>query len=133
MARSASYDDLLIELLRDEDRAVAYVNAALEERDPRIFLIALRAITQAQGGVAKVAARAGLNRESLYRALSEKGNPSVQTLSAVLESLGARLQIARIRKPAAGTPIGSFSVTGSIRPAHWAKKMRAFGAELIAA
>src|ERR1035437_8941963 len=84
MARSASYDDLLMDMLKDEDRALAYLNAALDEPDPRVFLIALRNVTQAQGGIAKVAARSGLNRESLYRALSEKGNPSVQTLAAVL-------------------------------------------------
>ena len=67
----------------------------------RVFLVALRTVTQAQGGIAKVAARSGLNRESLYRALSEKGNPSVQTLAAVLGALGARLGVARIERPAA--------------------------------
>ena len=69
--------------------------------NPRVFLVALRTVTQAQGRIAKVAARSGLNRESLYRALSEKGNPSVQTLAAVLGALGARLGVARIERPAA--------------------------------
>ena len=95
MARSAPYDDLLMEMLKDEERALAYLNAALDEQDPRVFLIALRNVTQAQGGIAKVAAHSGLNRESLYRALSNKGNPSVQTLAAVLGALGARLSVAR--------------------------------------
>src|ERR1017187_1206172 len=97
MPRSASYDDLLMDMLKDEERALAYLNAALDEPDPRVFLIALRNVTQAQGGIAKVAARSGLNRESLYRALSEKGNPSVQTLAAVLGALGARLGVARMK------------------------------------
>ncbi len=96
MPRSASYDDLLMDMLKDEDRALAYLNAALEEQDPRVFLIALRNVTQAQGGVAAVATRSGLNRESLYRALSKKGNPSVQTLAAILAALGARLGVARL-------------------------------------
>jgi len=103
MPSSASYDDLLIEMLKDEDRALAYLNAALDEQDPRVFLVALRNVTQAQGGVAKVAASAGVNRESLYRALSGRGNPSVQTLTAVLGALGARLSVAKIKPPVART------------------------------
>jgi probable addiction module antidote protein len=102
MPRSAPYDDLLMEMLKDEERALAYLNAALDEQDPRVFLIALRNVTQAQGGIAKVAVHSGLNRESLYRALSNKGNPSVQTLAAVLGALGARLSVAR--STAAPTP-----------------------------
>ena len=96
MPASASYDGLLKEMLRDEDRAIAYLNAALEEDDPRLFLVALRNVAQAHGGIAKVARRAGLNRESMYRALSEKGNPRVQTLAAILSALGARMSVDRI-------------------------------------
>jgi len=48
--------------------------------------------------IAEFAERAGLNRESLYRALSEKGNPSVLTLTAVLGALGARMGVARIKR-----------------------------------
>ncbi len=102
MPRSAPYDDLLMDLLKDKERALAYLDAALDEPDPRIFLIALRNVTQAQGGIATIAARSGLNRESLYRALSEKGNPSVQTLVAVLEAFGARLGVARRKRPKRG-------------------------------
>lgn len=116
MPRSASYDDLLMEMLKDEERAVAYLNAALDERDPRVFLIALRNVTQAQGGIAKIAAHSGLNRESLYRALSERGNPSVQTLAAVLEALGARLGIAKIKRPGVRGPVGSFTAMSNVRP-----------------
>jgi probable addiction module antidote protein len=116
MPRSASYDDLLMDMLKDEERARAYLNAALDEQDPRVFLIALRNVTQAQGGIATVAARSGLNRESLYRALSEKGNPSVQTLAAVLGALGARLGVARIKRPGVHVPLCSFTAMSSVRP-----------------
>ena len=51
MPRSASYDDLLMDMLKDEERALAYLDAALDEQDPRVFLIALRNVTQAQGGI----------------------------------------------------------------------------------
>ncbi len=96
MPRSAAYDDLLMEMLKDEDRALAYLNAALDEQDPRVFLVALRNVTQAHGGIGLVAQRSGLNRESLYRVLSEKGNPSMQTLAGILGALGARLGVERI-------------------------------------
>ena len=120
MPRSAPYDDLLMEMLKEEDRALAYLNAALEEQDPRVFLIALRNVTQAQGGIAKVAAHSGLNRESLYRALSNKGNPSVQTLAAVLGALGAKLSVARSRTSAAPTP----EARPGVRRARTASRVR---------
>jgi probable addiction module antidote protein len=121
MPRSASYDDLLMDILKDQERALAYLNAALDESDQRVFLIALRNITQAQGGIAKVAARSGLNRESLYRALSEKGNPSVQTLTAVLGALEFRLGVAKIKRSGVHAALGSFPVMGSVRPRlYWA-------------
>jgi probable addiction module antidote protein len=116
MPRSASHDDLLGDMLKDEERALAYLNAALDDPDPRIFLIALRNVTLAQGGLAKVAARSGLNRESLYRALSDKGNPSVQTLAAVLEALGARLGVTRIKRHSGHPPLCSFTTTSNVRP-----------------
>ena len=83
MPRAESYDDYLIRVLKDKDEAVAYLNAALEEDDPRIFLRALRNVTLAQGGGRRVASRSGLNRESLYRMLSEKGNSSMGSLCAL--------------------------------------------------
>ena len=49
MPGSAPYDDLLMDMLKDEERALAYLNAALDEQDPRVFLIALHNVTQAQG------------------------------------------------------------------------------------
>jgi probable addiction module antidote protein len=116
MPRSASYDDLLADMLKDEERARAYLNAALDEQDPRVFLIALRNVTQAQGGIARVAARSGLNRESLYRTLSEKGNPSVQTLARVLGALGARLGVAGAKLPGAHAPLCSFTAMSKVRP-----------------
>jgi DNA-binding phage protein len=51
MPRSAPYDDLLMEMLKEEDRALAYLNAALDEQDSGVFLIALRNVTQARGGI----------------------------------------------------------------------------------
>ena len=93
MPRSVSYDEYLIRSLKNPKRAEAYLNAALEEEDPRIFLLALRHVAAARGGMARVATRSKLNRESLYRMLSKRGNPSLQSLGTLLSSLGFRLAV----------------------------------------
>ncbi len=56
-------------------------------------LLSLRAVAEAYGGLAAVAAQAGISRESLYRALSPKGNPTLKTLVAVLKTVGLRLSV----------------------------------------
>ena len=92
MPRSVSYDEYLIGSLKDSRRAEAYLKAALEDDDPRVFLLALRNVAQARG-VSNVAAKSKLNRESLYKMLSKRGNPSLQSLAALLSSLGFRLTV----------------------------------------
>jgi probable addiction module antidote protein len=93
MPRSVPYDDYLIESLKNQRRAKAYLNAALEDDDPRVFLMALRNVAQARG-FSRVAAKSTLNRESLYKMLSKRGNPSLQSLNALLDSLGFHLAVA---------------------------------------
>jgi probable addiction module antidote protein len=91
---SISHDDVMIRRLRtNPDFAAEYLKAALEdEDDPRVLLIALRRLAQAQG-IAKVAKAAGIERESLYRALSAHGNPRLSTLFAVTRAIGLRLTV----------------------------------------
>jgi len=60
-----------------------------DDDEPRVLLIALRHLAQAQG-IAKVA---GIERESLYRALSLRGNPRLSTLFAVTKAIGLRLTV----------------------------------------
>jgi probable addiction module antidote protein len=70
------------------------LRAALEDDDePSVFLIALRRIAEARGGIAKVAKPAGIERESLYRALSARGNPRLSTLVAVTKAVGLKLTV----------------------------------------
>ncbi len=90
---SISHDETIVRRLRkDPDFAAEYLKAALEDEDePRVQLIALR-LAQAQG-VAKVAKAAGIERESLYRALSVHGNPRLSTLVAVTKAIGLRLTV----------------------------------------
>jgi len=92
-SRSVDYRDLLREELRDQEFALGYLNACLEEKDmPEIFLSAVREVVQIHG-VAFVAEKANLNRENLYRMLSKKGNPRISSLMAVLDVLGFHFSI----------------------------------------
>lgn len=93
MKKSRAYQPDLIESLRDLGEAEEYLNAALEEDDPELFLLALRNVAEAQGGVAQLAEKAKLNRESLYRMLSDRGNPEFRSLDALLHALGFRLAV----------------------------------------
>ena len=92
---SVSHDEALTRELRENpDFAVEYLRAALEEEDePRVLLLALRRIAEAKGGIAKVAKAAGVERESLYRALSASGNPRLSTLVAVAKAVGLKLTV----------------------------------------
>ena len=95
---SVSHDDIIVRRLRkDPTFATEYLKAALEEEDePGVLLIALRHLAQAQG-IAKVAKAAGIERESLYRALSAHGNPRLSTLVAVTRAIGLRLTVEAVQ------------------------------------
>src|SRR5579864_4724930 len=92
---SISHDEAIIQELRKDPKfAVEYLKAALEDTDePQVLLIALRHITQARGGFSKIAKEAGVERESLYRALSSRGNPRLSTLMAVAKAVGLKLTV----------------------------------------
>ncbi len=87
----------LAELRADRELAVEYLKAAmksLDNPDDRAAgLLALRTVAEAYGGLGAVAAEAGISRESLYRTLSPKGNPTLKTLLAVLKTVGLRLSV----------------------------------------
>lgn len=92
---SISHDEATIHELRTNARfAAEYLRAALEDSDdPKVLLLALRRIAESRGGIAKVAKAAGVERESLYRALSPQGNPRLSTLLAVTKAIGLRLTV----------------------------------------
>ena len=93
MPKSKSYQPKLLEALRDPEEAAEYLNAALEEGDKELFLLALRNVADARGGLSKLAEATDLNRENLYRMLSERGNPEFYSLNALLHALGFRLAV----------------------------------------
>jgi probable addiction module antidote protein len=89
---TTSYKEGLIASLKDPQEATAYLNAALEDGDQEVFLLALRDVAEARG-ITKLAQDAELNRENLYRMLSRQGNPQLASLSALLRSMGLRLKV----------------------------------------
>ena len=95
---SVSHDEAIIRRLRkDPEFAAEYVKAALEDtEEPLVLLLALRHLAQACG-IAKVAKAAGIERESLYRALSRRGNPRLSTLVAVTKAIGLKLTVEAAR------------------------------------
>ena len=99
MIKSKSYQDELIESLKDPLEASEYLNAAIEEKDLKLFLLALRNVIEAFGGVGKLSKKTKLNRENLYRMLSDRGNPEITSLEKVLESVGLRIAVEVNDKP----------------------------------
>lgn len=92
-APSLPYKDWLIENLKDRKEAAAYLEAAIEDGDQAVLMLALRHVAQAQGGVAEIARRANLTREATYKMLSKVGNPALSSLTAVLAATGLRLSV----------------------------------------
>ncbi len=90
--RNVSYQGYLLESLKDPEEAAAYVEAVLELDDSAALLLALRQVAKAHG-MAEVARRADVGEKSLFRALSENGNPTITTLHKVLHAVGLRLSV----------------------------------------
>lgn len=88
------HEDWLLDQLTDPAFAAEYLNAASEDDDPKTYLTALRQVVEARGGMAVVAHKCNLSKESLYRSLSTRGNPTIKTLTAVLKATGLRMAVA---------------------------------------
>jgi len=92
-----SYDDWAIDTLKNKKEAEAYLQASIDEfqvdGNSEAFLMALRHVAMAQGGISKLAENTELSRETLYRTLSKKGNPRLLTLGRLLDALGFHLVI----------------------------------------
>ena len=87
------HDDWLLQQLKDAQFAAEFLNAASEDDDPKTYLTALRKVVDARGGMATVADKAELSRETLYRTLSVRGNPTIKTLTAVLKATGLKFGV----------------------------------------
>jgi probable addiction module antidote protein len=89
--KTRPYREALLEALLDPEEAANYLNVALED-SPEMFRKACLNVIQARQ-VAKVAKKAGVTRENLYRSFSAAGNPTLETLHAVLEAIGLHLGV----------------------------------------
>jgi probable addiction module antidote protein len=94
---SASFNDYLVEQLRDPEMASEYINIAIEEGDVQYFLHALGNVVKARGmtGVTK---QAGINRENAYKAVSKEGNPTIKNVSKLLYAVGLTLRTEPLKK-----------------------------------
>lgn len=90
---TVDYDEYLLKELKDLQYAAGYLTACLEEGED-VFLIGIRNIAKAQGGMKALSSATQLNRESLYDMLSEDGNPRLTSLTAVLDKLGFKVEFA---------------------------------------
>ena len=93
MKSAVKFEHVLKDHLSDPDQAAKYLTACYEEGSD-VFLQALRDVVEAQGGMTRAARLAGLNRESLYRQLPRRSNPSLASLNTVLSALGLKLRFA---------------------------------------
>lgn len=98
--KSMPYEEELYQWLQDAENAAAYLTAAIEDGDREGFLLALRNVAQARGGMATVAEKAQLGRESLYKMLSQRGNPEFKSIANVLHGMGLKLTVAPEQKAA---------------------------------
>lgn len=80
------------EYLETEEEIIAYLDAAMEENDPAHIARALGDVARSKGMTA-ISRRTGLGRQALYTALSEQGNPTLETVTAIIASLGLRLSV----------------------------------------
>ena len=91
--KTEPYRESLLESLKNPEEAAQYLNACLGDEDAHVFLLALRDVADAHGGIRALSRTAHLNRESLYRMLSKSGNPSLDSLASVLNACGLRLAV----------------------------------------
>jgi probable addiction module antidote protein len=89
--KTSDYKEFLFKRLEDPAMAAGYLTASFEEGE-EAFLLAVKDVAEACGGIAPLAKKTRLNREGLYDMLSEKGNPRLSSLSAVMNALGMKLE-----------------------------------------
>ncbi|AMJ71812.1 DNA-binding protein [Enterobacter cloacae] len=99
---SVNHNEAVVKMLReDPSSAQIYLNVALDEiyedQGMPAYLIALRQVIEARGGIGEISAKAGLSRQQLYRTLSDNGNPTLTTLMKVTRAAGVKLFDSTVR------------------------------------
>jgi probable addiction module antidote protein len=91
--KSTSYQDYLIESLKNPEEAAGYLNVALSSGDVSVFLLALQNVVQAHGGITMLASKIHKSRTSLYKSLSETGNPYLKSANEILSAMDMHLAV----------------------------------------
>ena len=90
--RFIDYHERLMQRLQNPELAIAYLNEAIADEDQRVFLLALKDVIEAQGGdITSLAEQARLNRPTIYRMLSQKGNPRWKSLTSLFDVMGLQM------------------------------------------
>ena len=93
-----THDEATVESFRRDPKfAAAYLNAVLEDGDRAEFMTAIRYVTKAFGGVHAIAEKTQLNATSLYRTLSEAGNPELKSFMEIMKAVGMRILVEPLR------------------------------------
>ncbi len=87
------HQEWLLKSLKDPEMASEYLNAVLEEGDKQLFLMALKNVVDAQGGMTKMSDKSKINRVSLYKMLSKNGNPGFENILRLLQIAGIRFRV----------------------------------------
>lgn len=91
MKRARSHATELKDRLKNSAEAARYLEAAYEDPDKRVFLLALKDVVKARHGISKTARLTKLDRRHLYVMLSKEGNPEWFSMNRLLQALGLRL------------------------------------------
>ncbi len=121
MITTISHHDFLMEFLRDPKEALAYLNAVSAHGNVRYLLVALRNVVEAQGGIGRLANKTKLSRTTLYRTLSETGNPEFNTLEAILAVYDIQVGFFPRNGKSSSRPQSEASSVASPKPRYRAK------------
>ena len=101
-----TFNEYFIEKLKNPEEAKAQLELALQEYendgDTEAFMLILRFIAEAQGGISKLAERSHLNRQNLYKILTCKTIPRFDTTLAIMKGLGYRISVEGFGQPDIG-------------------------------
>jgi len=86
-----NYDDFLSDTLRDPEIAAEYLSAAIAEGSIDEFLLALKSVADSHGGISNIAEISDLNRQNMYKMLSQDGNPTIKSLISILKAIGIKI------------------------------------------
>lgn len=92
MNLGSNFKDLLDEKLKDPELACNFISDAIETNDSEYLKVALGDVVRAYG-VSEISDKTGINRQSIYKMLSEDGNPTHKNLVSILDTLGLELTV----------------------------------------